>query len=74
MLMRTPSWKLEAAKRGTKRMRKPSMSAKEQSNLSDRQPSDAMIDAFGAFEARAIRIAPQACRDNALRFSEVRFH
>jgi hypothetical protein len=27
-----------------------------------------------AFEAGAVEIAPEACRDNALRFSEPRFH
>jgi glycosyltransferase involved in cell wall biosynthesis len=42
--------------------------------LFNRQTPEAIIDAIDAFEADATAIAPEACVDNALRFSEPRFH
>ena len=42
--------------------------------LFDRQTPEAIIHAVEAFEAGSAAIAPQACRDNAQRFSEPRFH
>ena len=41
--------------------------------LFDRQTPETIIDAVEAFEANASRIAPEACRDSAMRFSEARF-
>lgn len=42
--------------------------------LFDRQTPETIMEAVEAFEANANRIAPQACRDSAMRFSEARFH
>ena len=42
--------------------------------LFDRQTTETIIDAVEAFEANANRIAPEACRESAMRFSEARFH
>ena len=42
--------------------------------LFDRQTPESIIDAVEAFEANANRIAPEACRESAMRFSEARFH
>ena len=42
--------------------------------LFDRQTPETIIDAVEAFEANANRIAPEACRESAMRFSEARFH
>jgi glycosyltransferase involved in cell wall biosynthesis len=39
----------------------------------NRQTSDSIVEAVGLFEQMAHRITPQACRANALRFSEERF-
>jgi glycosyltransferase involved in cell wall biosynthesis len=41
--------------------------------LYDRQTPQAIIDAVEAFETQADGIAPEACRHNALRFSDARF-
>jgi glycosyltransferase involved in cell wall biosynthesis len=42
--------------------------------LFGRQTTDAIIGAVEAFEAVNAEVAPAACRENAMRFSEVRFH
>jgi glycosyltransferase involved in cell wall biosynthesis len=42
--------------------------------LFDRQTPEAIMDAVEAFEAATPEIAPEACRENAMRFSEPRFH
>jgi glycosyltransferase involved in cell wall biosynthesis len=42
--------------------------------LFDRQTPESIVDAIEAFEAGTVAVAPEACRDNALRFSELRFH
>lgn len=42
--------------------------------LFDRQTPEAIVDAVEAFEAGTVGIAPEACRENAMRFSEPRFH
>jgi glycosyltransferase involved in cell wall biosynthesis len=42
--------------------------------LFDRQTPESIMDAVEAFEAGTVAVAPDACRDNALRFSELRFH
>jgi glycosyltransferase involved in cell wall biosynthesis len=42
--------------------------------LFGRQTIDAIIDAVEAFEMGRGEIAPAACRENAMRFSEARFH
>ena len=42
--------------------------------LFDRQTVEAVIDAVAALEAHGHDIAPEACRENAMRFSEARFH
>ena len=42
--------------------------------LFDRQTKETIINAVEAFEARASSISPEACRENAIRFSESRFH
>jgi len=39
----------------------------------NRQTADSIVEAVGLFEQMAHRITPQACRANALRFSEERF-
>ena len=38
------------------------------------QTVEAIVDAVEAFERRKNEIAPAACRENAMRFSETRFH
>lgn len=42
--------------------------------LFDRQTVEAVTDAVEAFEARSDTITSEACRENAMRFSEARFH
>jgi glycosyltransferase involved in cell wall biosynthesis len=42
--------------------------------LFGRQSVEAIIDAVDAFEVEIDEIAPAACRENAMRFSEARFH
>ena len=42
--------------------------------LFDRQTNETIINAEKAFEARGTSISPDACRENAMRFSEARFH
>jgi glycosyltransferase involved in cell wall biosynthesis len=42
--------------------------------LFHRQAPEAVIDAVRSFETRTMKIAPEACRDSAARFSEARFH
>jgi glycosyltransferase involved in cell wall biosynthesis len=42
--------------------------------LFNRQTPEAIMEAVEAFEVGAVGIAPEVCRDNALRFSEARFH
>jgi glycosyltransferase involved in cell wall biosynthesis len=42
--------------------------------LFGRQTTEAVIAAVEAFEAGNGEIAPEACRENAMRFSEARFH
>jgi glycosyltransferase involved in cell wall biosynthesis len=39
-----------------------------------RKTTETIIDAVEAFEASGNRIVPEACRENAIRFSEARFH
>ena len=42
--------------------------------LFGRQTTDAIIGAVEAFETMSAKVAPAACRENAMRFSEGRFH
>jgi glycosyltransferase involved in cell wall biosynthesis len=42
--------------------------------LFHRQTVEAIVGAVEAFEARASELSPEACHQNALRFSEDRFH
>lgn len=55
-------------------VRTPEDSAAPTGLLFDRQTVEALTDAVEAFEARGGRISPEACRENAMRFSEARFH
>lgn len=42
--------------------------------LFERQTVGAIVDAVTTFESQSGAISPQACRENAMRFSEARFH